>query len=285
MKEPTDLRGRASAKASTVLPDRDIPQGPSLDYGWWASNGPTAGYLHRLVLDAAAPGQHEDAHPRRIDLHVVGPARAAGYTTAVSTQHGADCLDLATVTFQQDRVFATASVLATRDRGRSDDGVATPPGVLPPDVYRPMITPSPTLPPVTARFQYRPVTPDDLVASRPEWDAVWITPTDESLEGRRFVASALDCWYPAHFMRVIRDHLAGHGPLEQPAPTTLAAATLTFTAPTTAYRDLRVALLANQLTAVAEGHFFERTEIWSLRGELLASAELVRRNENGEAHA
>jgi hypothetical protein len=260
-------------------------QRSSLDYGWWASNGPTAGYLHRLVLDAAAPEQPDVARSRRIDLHVFGPARAAGYTTAVSTQHGSDGLDFATVTFQQDRVFATASVLATHDRGRSDEGIATPPGVLPPDLYRPMPTPSPTLPPVTARFEYRPVTPDDLVASRPEWDAVWITPTDESLEGRRFVASAVDCWYPAHFMRAVRDHLGGDGPLEQPAPTTLTAATLTFTAPSSAYRDVRVALLANQLTAVAEGHFFERTEIWSMRGELLATAELIRRNENGDPHA
>jgi hypothetical protein len=253
-----------------------------LDYGWWASNGPTAGYLHRLVLDTAAPRQHEAAQARRIDLHVVGPARAAGYATAVSTQHGADGLDLTTVALRQDRVFAIASVLATRGRGRSDGGDATPPGVLPPDAYRPMATPSPTLPPVTGRFEYRPVTPDDLAASRPGWDAVWVTPTDESLEGCRFVASALDCWYPAHFMRAVRDHLAGHGPLEQPAPTALAAATLTFTAPTSAYRDLRVALLANQLTGLAEGHFFERTEIWSVGGELLATADLVRRNERAE---
>jgi hypothetical protein len=259
-------------------------QRSSLDYGWWASNGPTAGYLHRLGLDAATPGQDDVARARRIDLHVFGPARAAGYTTAVSSQHGSDGLDLATVTFQQDRVFATASVLATRDRGRSDEGIATPPGVLPPDVYRPMPTPSPTLPPVTARFEYRPVTPDDLLASYPQWDAVWITPTDESLEGRRFVASAVDCWYPAHFMRAVRDHLAGDGPLEQPAPTTLTAATLTFTAPSSAYRDVSVALLANRLTAVVEGHFFERAQIWSTRGELLATAELIRRNENGDPH-
>ena len=260
-------------------------QRSSLDYGWWASDGPIAGYLHRLVLDAAAPGQPDGARPRHIDLHVVGPARAAGYTTDVSTQYGSAGLDVATVTFQQDRVFATASVLATHDRGPSGHGNATPPSVLPPDLYRPMPTPSPTLPPVTARFEYRPITPDDLVGSRPEWDAVWITPTDESLEGRRFVASAVDCWYPAHFMRAVRDHLAGYGPLEQPAPTTLTAATLTFTAPSSAYRDVRVALLANRLTAVVEGHFFEQTQIWSQRGELLATAELIRRNRNGEPHA
>ena len=39
---------------------------------------------------------------------------------------------------------------------------------------------------------------------------------------------------------------------------------------------MRHALLANQLVATAEGYCFERSEVWSDRGELLATAELIR---------
>jgi hypothetical protein len=146
-----------------------------------------------------------------------------------------------------------------------------------------MATPSPTLPPVTGRFEYRPVTPEALVASRSKWDAVWMTPTDATLDGRRLVASVVDSWYPAHFIRAIRAHIGGRRPVEQPAPTTMVAATVAFTAPADAYDGIGVVLLANQVTAVAEGHFFERSEIWSVQGQLLATADLIRRNEHPEA--
>jgi hypothetical protein len=36
------------------------------------------------------------------------------------------------------------------------------------------------------------------------------------------------------------------------------------------------ALLANHLSATAEGYCFELSEVWSDRGELLATAELIR---------
>src|SRR5258708_25583096 len=46
----------------------------ALDYGWWASNGPTAGYLVRRAIDAleqspdAGRGQVRDAHVQVLRL-------------------------------------------------------------------------------------------------------------------------------------------------------------------------------------------------------------------------
>jgi hypothetical protein len=48
-----------------------------LDFGWWASNGPTAGYLLSLVLESVGrlPGLHS-VTPRTVDLRIVRLAAA-----------------------------------------------------------------------------------------------------------------------------------------------------------------------------------------------------------------
>jgi hypothetical protein len=51
---------------------------PILDYGWWASNGPTARYLMRLAADATA--EHCPAHSRRLIAH--GEVRLQNVDTA-----------------------------------------------------------------------------------------------------------------------------------------------------------------------------------------------------------
>lgn len=139
-----------------------------------------------------------------------------------------------------------------------------------------MATPSPALPPVTGQFVYRPTTRVDGPEPKPEWDLVWVTPTDPGLRGRGLVASVIDSWYPAHFMRAVREHLRTGLPTEEPAPTVLVAASLSFTAADPAYERARHLLLATQLTSTAGGRVFERSEVWSDRGSLLATAELIR---------
>jgi hypothetical protein len=124
---------------------------------------------------------------------------------------------------------------------------------------------------------YRPTTDLDGPEQRPGWDLVWLTPTDPRLGGRALVASVIDSWYPAHLMRAVREHLRTGRPLEQPGPTVLVAATLSFTAPDPAYERARHLLLTTQLTSASGIHSFERSEAWSDGGVLLATAELVRK--------
>jgi hypothetical protein len=66
--------------------------------------------------------------------------------------------------------------------------------------------------------------------------------------------------------------------LEEPRPTTLTAASVSFTAPHATYRRAHNAMLANQISSISDGHYFERSEVWSDRGELLATADLLRRH-------
>jgi hypothetical protein len=114
---------------------------------------------------------------------------------------------------------------------------------------------------------------------RAGWDVVWVTPTDPELTGRALIASMIDCWFPPNFVRAVREHLRSGQPLEQPQATTLLAASLSFTAAPASHARACNALLANQLIAIADGLYFERSEVWSDQGELLATAELFRRDE------
>jgi Acyl-CoA thioesterase C-terminal domain len=249
-----------------------------LDFGWWASNGPTAGYLMRLALEALDHNVDTDASVRRIDLHVLRLAAAAPFDVNVSTNPGAAGLNLVTVTFGQIEPFAVASLtLGAAERGTAA-GDVEPPAALTLDAYRPMDTRSGHLPPVTSRFVYRPTVEPDGRGPRADWDVVWLTPTDSRLHGRALVASIIDCWYPPSFTRTVREHLRTRQKLEQPKPTTLAAASVSFTASHATYTRAHHVLLANQISAISDGHYFERSEVWSDRGELLATADLLRRH-------
>jgi len=250
-----------------------------LDYGWWASNGPTAGYLMRLALDAIDDTPDRGAHAHRIDLHVFRPGAAAPFETALSANRSAPGHRVINVAFLQPDCFAVAAVTLGSEGGRSSPGELAPPSALPLEAYPPMATPAPSLPPVTSQFVYHPTTEPDGSGPRSGWDVVWVTPTDPQLSGRALVASIIDCWYPASFMRAVREHLRSRQPLEQPRTTTLLAASLSFTAATATYASARNALLANELSAIADGRYFERSEVWSDEGELLATAELLRRDE------
>ena len=249
-----------------------------LDYGWWASNGPTAGYLARLSLEALDHNVDTDATVRRIDLHVLQHAAAAPFDVTVSTTPGAG-LDLVTVTFGQTKPFAVASLTLGADQRGTAAGDIEPPAARALEAYRPMDTRSAELPPVTSQFVYRPTAEPDGRGPRPAWDVVWLTPTNARLHGRALVASIIDCWYPPSFMRSVREHLRTGQTLEQPKPTTLVAAGVSFTASHAAYKRAHHALLANQISSISDGNYFERSEVWSDRGELLATADLLRRDQ------
>jgi len=130
----------------------------------------------------------------------------------------------------------------------------------------------PGLPPVTGQFTYRPATNPDGTSPQPGWDLVWISPRSGQYSGREHTAKILDCWYPASYMRAVREHLGRAQPpseLRQPAATNLLGAHVEFTSPDEAYADLSNALLASRLKSSADGYQFEQQEIWSDRGDLL----------------
>ena len=257
------------------------PSAATLDFGWWANNGPTAGYLLSLVLTAADEQDPVDGEVTRyvsmqlLDLPVVG---AFAYEAIrLGSRPGTG---VTTVDFVQRRLFATAQMISGAADGPSLSGDVTPPPALPAEAYRPIEMSSPRVP-VTQHFEYRPTGDVDGRGPRDGWDVVWLTPSDHERDGRRLVASMVDCWYPPSHMRAVRQHIRNGEPLRQPSPTVLTAATVSFTAADPAYDDISHALLASQVTGSTGPWIFERHEIWSERGVLLAAADLVREISNG----
>src|SRR5262249_45309959 len=136
--------------------------------------------------------------------------------------------------------------------------------------------PSRPAPRVPGDSESRPPTAKEGRGPPPGGDVVGVPPPAPRLRGHALVASIIDCWYPPSFMRSVVEHLHGRKPLTQPAPTVLISASISFPATQAAYDHVGHALLANHLSAIAEGYCFELSEVWSDRGELLATAELIR---------
>src|SRR5262249_61776831 len=90
-------QGGAGSRAPTSLRTTSV-----LDYGWWASDGPTAGYLARRAIDApeqspdAGPGQGRHAHGQVLRL-----AAADAIAISVAGASGGHRIGRVTVTSGQ----------------------------------------------------------------------------------------------------------------------------------------------------------------------------------------
>jgi len=268
-----------------------------LNFGWWASNGPTAGYLLSLVLESVGrlPGLDSVA-PRSVDLRIVRLAAADDFDVTAAFAEGAGGVATVTVTLAQREpeavvtegpsvpraAFAAASVQLGRRLAEESIAPSHRLSAFPPEAYVEMEMGRPDQPPVTGQFTYRPATNPDGTSPQPGWDLVWVSPRSGQYSGHEHTAKILDCWYPASYMRAVREHLGRAQPaseLSQPAATNLLGAHVEFTSPDEAYADLSNALLASRLKSSADGYQFEQQEIWSDRGDLLVDAQIVRRQE------
>jgi hypothetical protein len=261
-----------------------------LDFGWWASNGPTAGYLLSLVLGSVSriPGL-ESVTPRSADLHIVRLAAADDFDVTAAFAQSAGGVATVMVTLDQGEPFATAAVQVGRRLAQESIPPSHHLGAFPPEVYAAMEMRRSGAPPVTGQFAYRPATNPDGTSPQPGWDLVWVSPRSGQYSGRQHIAKILDCWYPASYMRAVRQHLGRRQPLNElsePAATNLLGAHVEFTSPDEAYTDLTNALLASRVKVSADGYQFEQQEIWSDRGDLLVDAQIIRRQERPQmAHS
>src|SRR5260370_30948679 len=103
----------------------------ALDYGWWASDGPTAGYLVRRAIDAreqspdAGRGQVRHAH-----VQVLRLAAADAIDLSVARASRTHRIGRVTVTIGQGGQFAVATLTVGPRLGHSGNGGGTPPSAL-----------------------------------------------------------------------------------------------------------------------------------------------------------
>jgi hypothetical protein len=148
-----------------------------LDHRWWASDGPTGGYLLRLAIEAADPFTDDEHQVRAVTLRVLRQALPAAFTSSVSAASGTAGLRMITVTFTQHTAFAAADLLSGPAQGQTARADTVPPPARPASAYLPMVMRPASSPPVTTQFWYRPAMGPDGTGPRPGWDAVWVSPS------------------------------------------------------------------------------------------------------------
>ena len=213
-------------------------------------------------------------------------AAADDFETSVEVAAGPSGLALVTVTFRQARPFAVASVYFSPSDGSAPPYLADadPPAALPPLAYAEKTMGGTAGPPVTSQFRYRPTTGLDGTGPRPGWDVFWVQPARRHAVGRAGVVGMIDCWYPPSYMRSVREYLRDpRDALTEPGATNLMGVQVLFSAPDSSYDNTNFALVANRMSTGTDGHYFEHSEVWSEQGELLITAQLLRRNQPKDA--
>ena len=249
----------------------------TLDFNWWASDGPTGGYLISLAIEAAIDaGQAPSTQGRSLDLWIVGGARADTYEAALMTVQSESSSDTAIVFQQNNTPFAIASLRGAPLEREALITDSQPPDALPPQAYDEMAWQQPS-PPVTSQFSYRPVVSSGGPSLSSDWDLVWIRPT--SSDAFRYGAiRVVDSWYPANFMRAVREFMRGAtSVLQEPSATELLTVQTRIVQPRQTVAPDEHVLLATRLIAASSRHYDEQFEIWSETGNLLLEGRIIRR--------
>jgi hypothetical protein len=98
------------------------PSVESLDFGWWANNGPTGGYLLSLALAAADDDQRPAEVVRYVALQLLGLPVVGAFAYEPTRLPSRPGTGVASVDFVQRRLFATAQVI----RGAADRATPHP---------------------------------------------------------------------------------------------------------------------------------------------------------------
>lgn len=180
-----------------------------LDFAWWASNGPTAGHLFQIAIRSVeGAGLLEVSSPSTVDLQVFGfgtpgEVKLEGRYASPSP-YGHD--GLAMIGFSQRNPFAMAQIGIPTPQNGPDLTGAIAPTVLTPKEYPRM---SEMKVPVTRNFYYRPTWLANRPTPKPGWDVVWIEWRRDHARRKELIASIVDAWFPAHFLRVVHDYVGG----------------------------------------------------------------------------
>ncbi len=95
------------------------PSVESLDFGWWANNGPTGGYLLSLALAAADDDQRPAEVVRYVALQLLGLPVVGAFAYEPARLPSRPGTGVTSVDFVQRRLFATAQVISGAADGAS----------------------------------------------------------------------------------------------------------------------------------------------------------------------
>jgi acyl-CoA thioesterase len=263
--------GTASAfeQRTSVVPsgEREGSFRAHVDEGWSGYRGAHGGYTAAIVLRAmAALARPEHTRPRTLTVQLTTAIMPGEVPLEGALERAGRSLSWTSCRLVQDGATGAAALASFSAPGAGPEyrGLAMP-AVPPPEEVAPadwMVVPQAG---ITAQIEYRPLMPDTSATDRTAELAIWMRLRDPHPLDPYLAAFLIDAPPPALY--VVLDEYP-------PMPSTEMA--LQFPEPQPSADDGWLLGVGRTLTA-GGGYAVEDGELWTTRGELVASSRQLRR--------
>ncbi|MDQ1713291.1 MAG: hypothetical protein QOE45_2741 [Frankiaceae bacterium] len=253
------------AAGTAVARTADGTYAAEISPDWWVFTGPNGGYVASIVLRAMTETVAEPQRAARsLTVHYLRPAKAGAAEVRTDVARAGRSLTTVTAELHQagERVaIATAAFATAREGGWAfHDAVA-------PDVPKPgdLVTaalPDRVAPPISHRFEYRPVTTRPLFQGAERADVVaWQRLREPAPFDPVLLATVSDAHAPAVFVKATA-----------PLATVTVDLTVHFRSPAAAGHADGWCLGAFRSTVATDGYIEEDGEMYGEDGTLLAQS-------------
>ncbi|HVE99605.1 MAG TPA: thioesterase family protein [Mycobacteriales bacterium] len=194
--------------ATALEPTGDHSFATTVDPGWFVA-GPNGGYLAATLLRAAQDIAETAGRPARsLTVHYPQPGAPGPATVDVEVSRVGRSLTFVAVRMRQDERLV-AYALAALGTGRSDVTFqdVVPPATPSPEGLGPPKVPAELMPPIMARFDYRPTEDQPLFAGDRSEAWCWIRLVQQRPVDDAVLALMADALPPAMFFRKATPHV------------------------------------------------------------------------------
>jgi acyl-CoA thioesterase len=251
--------------ATAVTPTGEGTYAAGISRDWWVFTGPNGGYVASVVLRAMTATVADDARPARsLTVHYLRPAREGAAEIRTDVARAGRSLSTVTAELHQggERIaLATAAFAAAREGGWAFHDAVAPRVPRPADLETRAL-PTPVMPPIAHRFEYRLVTVDPVFGGAPRADVTaWLRPREATPYDPVLLATVSDAHAPAVFVKAAA-----------PLATATVDLTVHFRTPAAAGPATGWCLGAFRSTVAADGYVEEDGEMYAEDGTLLAQS-------------
>jgi acyl-CoA thioesterase len=251
--------------ATAVTPTGGGTYAADISKDWWVFTGPNGGYVASVILRAMTERAGDAGRPARsLTVHYLRPAREGAAEIRTDLARAGRSLSTVTAELYQggERIaLATAAFAAAREGGWAfHDAVA--PAAPAPDALDTRGLPTPVMPPIAHRFEYRPVTNDRVFGGAARADTVsWLRLREPAPYDPVLLATVSDAHAPAVFVKAVA-----------PLATATVDLTVHFRTAAVAGHATGWCLGAFRSTVAADGYVEEDGEMYAEDGTLLAQS-------------
>ena len=238
-----------------------------IDPGWFVFVGPNGGYVAAIVLRGMTVAVGDDERvPRSLTVHYTEPPVEGPIRVMTAIERAGRSMTTVSARMTQDgRTLALALAAFSRPRRRPAlSFVDLAPPDVPPADEAPAVAAVPGLPPITERYDTRPVLGSPPFAAGDEaLSGGWLRLAEPRLADPLAVVAYTDAWLPAVFTRTVE---------RVGVPTVDLTVHFRSALPLPDARPEDFVLCRFHSRVAAEGFLEEDGELWSAGGTLLAQS-------------